>query len=73
MHEVGEIGAAGILGAYPMYYSSFIAMLVGPVLHIAFSVATKGRYYFKNFPQDMATQWQPAVDYRGPRPAVEAL
>lgn len=62
------IGAAGILGAYPLYYASFIAMLVGPVLHVAFTVATRGRYYFKTFPQDMPTTWRPAQDYQGPRP-----
>lgn len=64
------IGAAGILGAYPMYYASFIAMLVGPVLHVVFSVATRGRYYFKTFPQDMPTTWQPSQAYTGPLPAA---
>lgn len=62
------IGAAGILGAYPLYYASFIAMLVGPLLHVTFTVATRGRYYFKTFPQDMPTTWRPAQDYQGPRP-----
>jgi cytochrome bd-type quinol oxidase subunit 2 len=64
------IGAAGILGAYPMYYASFIAMLVGPVLHVVFSLATRGRYYFKTFPQDMPTTWQPSQAYTGPQPGA---
>jgi hypothetical protein len=63
------IGAAGVLGAYPMVYASFIAMLVGPVLHVAISVATRGRYYFKTFPQDMQTSWKPSDAYQGPKPA----
>lgn len=62
------IGAAGILGAYPFYYASFIAMLVGPMLHIAFSLATRGRFYFSQFPKDMQTTWQPSSDHPGPRP-----
>jgi cytosine permease len=39
------VGALGIGGVYPVYYSSFISMLLGPVLHVAFTAATKGRYY----------------------------
>ena len=39
------IGALGIVGAYPTYYASFLAMIIGPLLHIALTAATKGRYY----------------------------
>lgn len=39
------IGALGIFEVYPTYYASFIAMFVGPIIHIAMTVATKGRYY----------------------------
>jgi purine-cytosine permease-like protein len=39
------VGALGILEVYPVYYASFVAMLLGPVLHIAITKATKGRYY----------------------------
>ena len=62
------IGAAGILGAYPMYYASFISMLVGPVLHVVFSVATRGRYYFTQFPQDVVTNWSPSQSSLCPAP-----
>jgi purine-cytosine permease-like protein len=64
------IGAAGVLGFYPMYYASFIAMLVGPVLHIVASVATRGRYYFSSFPTDVQTEWRPTAKYIGPRPTI---
>ncbi|MEU1984178.1 allantoin permease [Nocardia sp. NPDC019395] len=39
------IGALGIVGMYPVAYASFIAMFVGPVIHIAMTVATRGRFY----------------------------
>ena len=39
------VGAVGILGVYPIYYASFLAMVIGPLLHVALNVATKGRYY----------------------------
>jgi cytosine permease len=39
------VGALGILEIYPIYYASFVAMLLGPVLHIALTKATNGRYY----------------------------
>ena len=39
------IGALGIIEVYPTYYASFIAMVVGPVLHVVLTVATKGRFY----------------------------
>ena len=67
------IGAAGVLGLYPMVYASFIAMLVGPVLHVAISVATRGSYYFKTFPEDMQTNWKPSDAYQGPKPVFNPL
>ncbi len=39
------VGALGILEVYPIYFASFVAMILGPVLHIGFTVYTKGRYY----------------------------
>jgi len=39
------IGGAGILGAFPITYASFVAMIVGPVIHIGLTAATRGRYY----------------------------
>lgn len=39
------IGALGILDVYPEAYASFIAMGVGPVVHVAMTVATKGAFY----------------------------
>lgn len=39
------VGALGIIGIYPTYYASFIAMAIGPLLHVALTVATHGRYY----------------------------
>jgi hypothetical protein len=39
------VGALGILEVYPIYYASFVAMLLGPVLHVALTKATNGRYY----------------------------
>lgn len=39
------IGACGLAGVYPVYYASFIAMLVGPIIHIALTVVTRGRFY----------------------------
>lgn len=67
------IGAAGILGAYPMVFASFIAMLVGPVIHVIISVATRGRFYFSTFPEDMPTRWRPSQRYQGPRPDAAAM
>ncbi|MGW4336405.1 purine-cytosine permease family protein [Rhodococcus koreensis] len=40
------VGALGVLGVYPVYFASFLAMLIGPALHIPLTLATKGRYYF---------------------------
>ena len=39
------VGALGIIGVYPTYYASFLAMVMGPLLHVAITAATKGRYY----------------------------
>jgi cytosine permease len=39
------VGAFGIIGDYPTYYASFLAMVIGPLLHVAITAATKGRYY----------------------------
>ena len=39
------VGAIGIAGAYPIYYASFLAMLIGPVLHVGITYATNGRFY----------------------------
>lgn len=39
------IGALGILEVYPVDYASFISMFVGPILHVFFTVVTKGKYY----------------------------
>ena len=66
------IGAAGVLGAYPIYYASFISMIVGPVLHVAASIATRGSFYFDAFPPDVKTNWKPNAAYKGPRPAIDA-
>lgn len=39
------VGACGIIGLYPTYYASFLAMLIGPLAHVAITAATKGRFY----------------------------
>jgi cytosine permease len=39
------VGALGIIGVYPNYYASFLATVIGPLLHIAITAASKGRYY----------------------------
>lgn len=39
------VGGLGIVGVYPIYYASFVAMLLGPILHIGLTRATKGKYY----------------------------
>ena len=44
------VGGLGIAGVYPVYYASFIAMLLGPLLHVAITMATKGRYYSPRTP-----------------------
>lgn len=39
------VGAFGVAGAYPTAYASFLAMGIGPVLHVAITSATRGRFY----------------------------
>lgn len=39
------VGALGIVEIYPQHYASFIAMIVGPLIHIALTAATRGRFY----------------------------
>lgn len=39
------VGALGIVGVYPIYLASFVAMILGPILHIAITRFTNGRYY----------------------------
>jgi purine-cytosine permease-like protein len=39
------IGFLGIVGAYPGYYSSFIAMFSGPIVHVGITVLTQGKFY----------------------------
>jgi cytosine permease len=39
------VGALGIIDVYPTYYASFLAMVIGPLLPVASTAATKGRYY----------------------------
>lgn len=51
------IGALGVFNVYPIYYASFLAMIAGPVIHVIISAATKGKYYFKEFPTDVETSW----------------
>lgn len=51
-------GALGVFGVYPIYYASFLAMLIGPLLHIILTIVTKGQYYFAKFPTDRETIWK---------------
>jgi cytosine permease len=39
------VGALGIVDVYPTYYASFLAMIIGPLLHVSLTTVTKGRYY----------------------------
>jgi purine-cytosine permease-like protein len=39
------VGALGVLGVYPMYFASFAAMLVGPLVYIPLTVLTRGAQY----------------------------
>lgn len=52
------VGSLGVFGLYPIYYASFLAMLIGPLLHIILTVGTKGQYYFTKFPMDRETTWE---------------
>ena len=42
------VGALGILEVYPIYLASFMAMILGPILHVAFTKPTGGRYYHRS-------------------------
>jgi purine-cytosine permease-like protein len=55
------VGALGIVGVYPVYYASFISMLLGPILHVAFTAATKGRYYTPVQADEASAQPQSAL------------
>lgn len=39
------VGAMGVFGLYPSFLASFVAMLVGPAVHIALTLVTRGRFY----------------------------
>jgi hypothetical protein len=39
------VGGLGVFGLYPSYYASFIAMLLGPIIYIPLTMATRGKYY----------------------------
>jgi len=39
------VGALGIAEVYPIYFASFAAMILGPILHVALTMLTKGKYY----------------------------
>lgn len=39
------VGAFGIVEIYPIYYASFVAMFLGPILHVLLTVMTKGKFY----------------------------
>lgn len=39
------VGALGVFGVYPSYYASFIAMIIGPIVYIPLTIATRGRFY----------------------------
>jgi cytosine permease len=54
------VGGLGILEVYPIYYASFVAMIVGPVLHIALTSATRGRFYTPS-PAGLPAAGEPAA------------
>jgi purine-cytosine permease-like protein len=39
------VGALGIFEVYPIYLASFVAMILGPILHVIITRLTGGRYY----------------------------
>lgn len=39
------VGGLGIVEVYPIYLASFVAMVLGPILHVAFTKYTGGKYY----------------------------
>lgn len=50
------VGALGIVGVYPIYYASFVSMVLGPILHVALTKWTKGAYYAPVGARDHAEQ-----------------
>jgi cytosine permease len=50
-------GSLGVFGYYPLYYSSFLTMVIGPILHVGLTIITGGRFYFTDFPLDRETEW----------------
>lgn len=48
-------GAFGILKVYPTEYSSFVAMILGPIIHIAMTKATGGKYYLPEESKPLTT------------------
>lgn len=45
MGAAALIGALGAIEVYPVYYSSFIAMVGALLVHVTLSIAGKGKYY----------------------------
>lgn len=59
------VGAAGVAGVYPLYYASFVAMLLGPAIYIPLAIITKGSQYgpaAKSAPHDEEPSPAPAMD-----------
>nr|WP_157226507.1 cytosine permease [Gordonia soli] len=58
------VGAVGVAGVYPLYYASFIAMLLGPAIYIPLTILTKGSQYRPGAPsvQDEDPTPAPALD-----------
>jgi len=50
------VGALGIVGVYPIYYASFVAMILGPVLHVAITKWTNGKYYTPTHPRQLVQE-----------------
>jgi purine-cytosine permease-like protein len=44
------VGAAGVAGVYPLYYASFVAMLLGPAIYIPLTLLAKGSQYRPSTP-----------------------
>lgn len=59
------VGAAGVAGVYPLYYASFVAMLLGPAIYIPLAIITKGSQYrpaARSAPHDEEPSPAPAMD-----------
>ncbi len=50
------VGALGVFEVYPTYYASFLAMIIGPAVHIPLTLATRGRFYLPRSAQSAATK-----------------